>query len=140
VKVKTALPFFAAVFLVVFAGCEPGAGGKKMLTGGKKLITVDFQEGQTLRYKFVSSRDIEVNWDPTKSDSQRGRNKIDKSSESMDMIVAYTPIEVNPYGLTTIKATCESAKIRRTQGAGKDAVESLPGASFTFTVEPTGKI
>lgn len=64
----------------------------------------------------------------------------------MDMVVAYTPIEVDPYGLTTIKATCKSVKVSRTssgtgrQGASKDAVKSLPGKSFTFTVDSTGKI
>ena len=64
----------------------------------------------------------------------------------MDMVVAYTPIEVDPYGLTTIKATCKSVKVGRTssgtgrQGTSKDAVENLPGVSFTFTVDPAGKI
>jgi len=143
---KTALTVFTVVLLIVLAGCEMRVGEKGLLIGEKKLITVDFQEGQTLRYRFVSRKNIEVNWDPTKSSSKRGKSKVDKSSESMDMVVAYTPIEVDPYGLTTIKATCESVKVRRTssgtarQGTNKDAVKSLPGKSFTFTVEPTGKI
>jgi len=131
---KTALTIFTVVFLIVPAGCE--------MRVKEKLITVDFQKGQTLRYRFVSHKDIEVNWGPTKSGSKQGKNKVDKSSESMDMVVAYTPIQVNPYGLTTIKATCESVKVRqsRQKGTSKDAVTSLPGKSFTFTVEPTGKI
>jgi hypothetical protein len=64
----------------------------------------------------------------------------------MDMVVAYTPIKIDANGLTTIKATCKSVNVKRTssrigrQGTSRDAVESLPGASFTFTVEPTGKI
>jgi hypothetical protein len=146
VKLKTALTFFTVIFLIVLAGCAPGVEGKKALTGKNKLITVDFQEGQTLQYRFVSSKDIEVDWGPMKSGSKQGKNKVDKSSESMDMVVAYTPIEVDPYGLTTIKATCKSVRVSRTssgtgrQGTGRDAVESLTGASFTFTVEPTGKI
>ena len=125
---------------------QPGVEGKKALTGKKKLITVNFQEGQTLQYRFVSHKDIEVNWDPAKSSSKGGKNKVDKSSESMDMVVAYTPIKVDPNGLTPIKATCKSVKVGRTssgtgrQSTSKDAVESLPGVSFTFTVEPTGKI
>lgn len=139
---KTALTLFTVVFLIVLEGCEPRVDEKEPLIGEKKLITVDFQEGQTLQYRFVSHRDIEVDWGPTKSGSKGGKNKVDKSSESMDMVVAYTPIEVDPYGLTTIKATCKSVKCRRTgrQGTGKDAIKSLPGKSFTFTVEPTGKI
>jgi hypothetical protein len=147
-KLKIAITSFTVVFLIVLAGCEPKVEKKEPLTrlGEKKLITVDFQEGQTLQYRFVSRKDIEVDWDPTKSDSKRSKSKVDNSSESMDMVVAYTPIEVNPYGLTTIKATCKSVKVERTSsgtgraGTSKDAVENLAGMSFTFTVEPTGKI
>ncbi len=142
------------IFLIIFSGCEPRAEKKELLTrpaeatvairpGEKNLLTVDFQEGQPLKYRFVSSRDIEVNWDPTKSNTKRrGKDRIDKYTESVNMVVTYTPIEVNPYGLTTIKATCESVKARHTGGRGpkKDAVGSLRGKSFTFTVEPTGKI
>jgi len=58
----------------------------------------------------------------------------------MDMVVAYTPVEIEPYGLTTIKATCESVKVKRSKGRQKDAVESLAGKTFTFTIDPTGKI
>ena len=141
---KTSLTLCTVIFLTALAGCEPKAEGEKPLTGKKELLTVNFQEGQTLQYRFVSSRDIEVDWGPTKRGSKPGPNHIDKSSESMDMVVTYTPIEVDPYGLTTIKATCKSVNVRRTpSGTGrtnKDAVESLPGASFTFTVEPSGKI
>jgi hypothetical protein len=142
VKLKNALTLFTAVFLIVLAGCELKVEEKEPLSGEKKLITVDFQEGRTLQYKFASYRDIEVDWDPTKSSSKRNRDSVDSSYESMDMVVAYTPIKVDPYGLTTIKATCKSVQVRQTsrQIANRDAVENLPGASFTFTVEPTGKI
>jgi hypothetical protein len=62
----------------------------------------------------------------------------------MDMVVAYTPVEVDPYGLTTIEATCKSIKTGRTllgaSGGSREAVENFAGASFTFTVGPTGKI
>jgi hypothetical protein len=147
-KLKSAITYFTIIFLIVIAGCEPKAEKKEPLTrlGEKKLITIDFKEGQTLQYRFVSHKDIEVDWDPTKSNSERSKSKVDNSSESMDMVVAYTPIEVNPYGLTTIKATCKSVKAERTSsgtgraGMGKDAVEYLAGKSFTFTVAPTGKI
>lgn len=102
---------------------------------------MDFQPGQTLRYKFMSSRDIEVDWSFAQDDAKKARSKVDKSHESMEMIVAYTPVEVGRYGLTTIKATCESVKVRRKQRRStKDAVESLSGKSFIITVSPTGKI
>jgi hypothetical protein len=144
-KLKTALTLLTTVLLISIVGCEPGVGGKPLF-GKKKLITVKFQQGQTLEYKFVSSRDIEVNWGLRKISSKQSRNKIDKSSESMDMVVAYTPIKIDHNGLTTIKATCKSINVRRTSpkvrpgGTSRDAVENLPGTSFTLTVEPTGKI
>ena len=102
---------------------------------------MDFQPGQTLRYKFMSSRDIEVDWSFAQDDAKKAKSKVDKSHESMEMVVAYTPVEVGRYGLTTIKATCESVKVRRKQRRStKDAVESLSGKSFIITVSPTGKI
>jgi len=77
--------------------------------------------------------------------AEAGKNNVEKLSESMEMIVAYTPTEVDPYGLTTIKATCESVNIKRDSKAGRnavknDAVEYAAGRSFTFTVGPRGKI
>lgn len=102
---------------------------------------MDFQPGQTLRYKFMSSRDIEVDWSFAQDDAKKAKSKVDKSHESMEMVVAYTPVEVGRYGLTTIKATCESVKVRRKQRRStKDAVENLSGKSFIITVSPTGKI
>lgn len=89
----------------------------------------------------MSSRDIEVDWSFAQDDAKKAKSKVDKSHESMEMIVAYTPVEVGRYGLTTIKATCESVKVRRKQRRStKDAVESLSGKSFIITVSPTGKL
>lgn len=150
---KTILTISTVFFLIVFAGCEPKAEKQELITssgeapslnlgGEKKLLTVDFKEGETLRYRFASEKDIELNWDPSKKSYQKGKSKIDKSSESLKMIIAYTPIEVNPYGLTTIQATCESVTARNTgrRSPGKDAAESLKGKSFTFTIDPAGRI
>ncbi len=149
---KTALTIFTAVVLSILAGCDGAAEKKELLRveieplkEGKELLTVDFQEGRSLRYKFVSSRDIALDWDPQKSRAKPGRSNIDKSSESMEMVVTYTPIEVDPYGLTTIKATIESVRATRSKSPGgraarRDAVENLPGKTFTLTVNATGKI
>jgi len=124
--------------LSILTGCN-GAAAKK------DLLSVDFQKGQVLRYKFVSSRNISVNWSQTKGDAQQGKSKVDKSSESMELVVSYEPVEVDPYGLTNLKATCESVKVKRTSHDGRqvtqsDAIESLTGKTFTFNVGPTGKI
>ncbi len=142
---KTALVLFVVLALGAFAGCK-GPGEQQSVTRqGELLLTVDFQKGQTLQYKFVSSREIDVNWDPSGTTSKSTKSTINQSSESLEMVVAYTPVEVDPYGLTTIQATCKSAKVTRsksttTRAGQKDAVEYAAGKTYTFTVGPTGKI
>jgi hypothetical protein len=130
----------AVVTLTALAGCKHTAGPKELLNEPGKLLTVDFQVGQTLRYKFVSSREITVDLDATEEASRSGRAASDKSSESLEIIMAYTPIEIDPYGLTTVKAVCESVKVTRSKGPSRDAVETLAGKTFTLAVGPTGKI
>ncbi len=137
---KTALTILAIVAMSIPGGCEPGAGVKEPLTKNKELLTVDWQDGRRLEYKFVSGREISLDWDPTGKVSKSDKSTPDKSAESMEMVVAYTPIKIDPYGLTTIEATCKSVKVVRSRGSRKDAVEHLAGKTFTFTVGPTGKI
>jgi len=133
VKLRTVLTIFAVFVLSVLIGC--GGAARE-----GELLTVDFQEGQSLRYQFVSSRNIEVDWDPTASGPKPPKNRVNTTSESMNMVVAYRAVEVDPYGLTTVEARCESVKVKRGKGPRRDAVESLRGKTFTFTVSPTGKI
>jgi len=130
---KTALTVLAVFVLGALAGCN-GAVGQK------ELFAVDFQKGRTLRYRFVSSRDIDIDWGSTKSRSKRNKSKANKYHESVDYVVAYTPVEVDPYGVTAVRATCKSVKVKRSKGSQKDAVRSLVGKSFTFTVDPAGRI
>ena len=106
---------------------------------GREFLTVDFQAGRILRYKFVSSREITVDLAAEKV-ATSGESAIDTTTESMEMIVSYTPVEVDPYGLTKVRATCESVRINRSKGPRRDAVQSLAGSTFTFTVGPTGRI
>ena len=137
---KVTLLILTALVLSILAGCKPTAGEEELLGEPGELLTVDFQAGQTLRYKFVSGREITVDWDTTAKASRSRRPVSDKSSESLEIIMAYTPIEIDPYGLTTVKAVCESVKVARSKGPGRDAVESLAGRTFTLAVGPTGKI
>jgi len=129
-----------AVVVSVLAGCESGPRVKVPSINNKELLTVDWQDGQRLEYKFVSRREIILDWDPAGKLSKSDKNPPDKSTESMEMVVAYTPIKIDPYGLTTVEATCKSVKVARSKGPRKDAVEHLAGKTFTFTVGPTGKI
>jgi hypothetical protein len=138
-----------AAVLGVVAGCgTPGdTSGKltarpKAAAGKPVLFTVDFEPGQTLRYKFVSSRKITLDWDPR---AAAGTNKVQEQMEQLEMVVAYTPAEVDPYGISTIRATCESVKATRAGGAGRrlfgaDAVETAQGKTFMIKMDPRGKI
>ncbi len=139
---RTSSTILIVLFLSVLTGCEPKAGTMKPSSSNeeKNLLTVDFQDGQTLRYKFVSGREITIDWEPSKTVSGQEQTTGSRSSESMEMVVAYTPVEIDPYGLTTVKATCESVKIRRSRDKQKDALEHFAGKTYTFKVGPTGKI
>jgi len=128
------------VIAMTLAGCGPLAGGAKASRQGREFLTVDFQAGHRLRYKFVSSREITIDLEAGENISKSDRNATDKSSESMEMIVSYTPVEINPYGLTKVKATCESVRIARSKGPRRDAVQSVAGKTFMLTVGPTGNI
>lgn len=124
---------------MTLAGCGPLAGGKSARKG-REFLTVDFQAGRTLRYKFVSSREITIDLEAAQSASRSDKHTADKSSESMELIVSYTPVEMDRYGLTKIKATCESVRITRSKGPRRDAVQSLAGTTFMLSVGPTGRI
>jgi hypothetical protein len=144
---KTAITILTAALLAALAGCEPKSDAEKLLgreqkilAAGKELLTVDFQQGRTLRYRFVSGRDTELDWNPDKKPSRQAKPSRDKSTESMDLVVSYTPVDVNPVGLTTIKATCESLNVKRAKKRQTEAATTIRGKSFTFTVSPTGKI
>ena len=151
---KTTLTGLVIVLLASLAGCngtvqtpQPPAPPE-----GKELFTVEFRQDQALRYKFVSSRKIKLEWGADEQRSARSARRGGPSdettdmSESLSLVVAYKPVEVNAYGLTTVQATCESVDVHRTKEGSsrarysKDAVKDLAGKSFTFTVRPDGKI
>jgi hypothetical protein len=117
-------------------GCQPA------LQQQKELIVVDFKPDTTLRYELISERDTSINLDPEGVASKKGSSKPQKIYEKLEMVIAYTPVEVNPYGLSTISATCESVKVTRKakKQHPTDVMEQLKGKTFTFKVSPIGKI
>jgi hypothetical protein len=129
--------FLVIITAGVIAGCAPGGGG------ARTLLTVDFQKGQTLKYKFTSVRNMSVDWGQG-FEMSAGEGRVSKSTEIMEMAVLYTPVEVDPYGVTTIRANCErvglSRETRTPWSSQPDAVESFSGKSWTFTVDATGRI
>ncbi|MBN2589496.1 MAG: hypothetical protein JXA96_06520 [Sedimentisphaerales bacterium] len=104
------------------------------------FLTVDFQEGKTLRYRFVSERETVVDWNPRNSVVENSESVLNKTNEKLDLVMLYTPLEINPYGLSTIEVTCQEAKVSRSVGAPKDAAEYLNEKTFTFKVDSSGKI
>jgi len=126
--------------MIVLAGCGPRGDVPRPLGAGRELLTVDFEKGQTLRYKFLSSRDITIGWNAPQTTPRLAGRAGDESSESMEVVMLYRALEVDPYGLTTVEATCESVRVSRSKGSRKDAVQSLAGKTFTLAVGPTGRI
>ncbi len=127
------------VLVSILAGCNPAATGKE-------LLTVDFQKDKVLRYEFMSHKNIYVDWEMVKNrEFPKEKERRAEYTEFLQMVVAYKPIEVNPYGLSVIEARCESISTNRTKQKGmkaskSDAITSVAGKTFTFTVGPNGKI
>ena len=113
---------------------------------GKVFLSVDFEKGQVSKYKFTSDRQIALHWDPMPDESKpAAKNKVDYTNEKVEIVMAYEPTEVNPYGLTTIKCSCESVNVEQTSSKKKkankaDAIKYFVGKSFNLIVGPTGKI
>jgi hypothetical protein len=125
----------AAILAGVCAGCRTAGEGRV-------FPTVDLAQGQTLRYRFVSERTVALDWDPG---AEPDENRVQEQSERLEMVVAYTPVEIDPYGLSRIRATCESVEATRggqmtRRSAGTDAVETAQGKSFTLKIDPRGRI
>ncbi len=128
---------------VAVVGCRaPGDQAVGAAPGERVLLTVDFDPNEVLRYTFVSRRNIVLDWDPGAATS---RNRVQEQSEELEMVVAYEPLIVDPYGISTIGATVESVEAKRSGGPGgrsfgTDAVESAQGESYVLKVDPRGRI
>lgn len=144
---RIGLKGLAIVFLTTVLGWGCGCG--KPLTGDPlrdtplpagELAVVNFEENHPLRYRMTSARETLI--DLTGGGAERSQPQT--MTERLEVVMVYTPVEVDPFGLTTITATCESAKVTRTsftgRQAGADAIESLPQMPFTLTLTPTGRI
>jgi hypothetical protein len=135
------------VSVVASAGCgRLGQGYKrteeKAQEGPRVLLTVDCEQGRTLRYAFVSNREVTLDWDPQ---ANGGAGQAQTQSERARLVVAYTPQAVDPYGISTVRAVCESVEVKRTgrpsgRGANNDAIKTAQGKTFTIKVDSRGKI
>lgn len=119
------------------AGCEPAVRQEKK----PNWLLINFKENAPVTYHFVSDRQITI--DLTGGESER-KSRPQKIAEQLDLVITYTPTDVDPFGLTHIVAKCRSAKVTRLSVSGrpnaKDAMENLAGKTYTFSLSPTGEI
>jgi len=146
-ELKTIRTLILVFVTLAFIGCnelketQPSPAVQTPPEKEKVFLTVDFQQGKKLRYKFVSNRNITVDWGTTKKGSKTSRN-IKRSSERAEMVFSYRPVEVDTYGLTTIEVKCESVKTNRsgTSTTSRDALRHLRGKTFTLKINAVGAI
>jgi hypothetical protein len=136
---------FAIASVFFFVGCQEQQ--KPGRFKGKLLLSVDFKPDVPLKYNFVCERQIALDLDPSGKYPKGGKSegKAQNMTEKLEMEIVYKPVEIDPYGYSTIEATCNSAKVTRTSATSRghdrgDAVESAAGRSFTLKITPTGKI
>jgi hypothetical protein len=132
----------ATLGAVLPAGCGTSHEAKTGIWGPfqpeRVLLTVDFTQDQTLRYKFISERKTTIDWDPNGPNSAESN---ERQTERLEMVVAYTPTAVDPYGVSTIRATCERVEaVRSVRDYGFDAAATAQGKSFVLKVDPRGRI
>ena len=140
---------FAIAIVFFSTGCEerqksgkPGSFSKAPL-----LLSVDFEPNVPLKYRFVSERQISLDLDPSHKSAKGEKDKggSQNMSEKLEMEIVYKPVKIDPYGYSTIEATCDSVKVTRTQTSSRghnrsDAMEFAVGKSFILKITPTGKI
>lgn len=127
---KLALTLSAILFV---CGCQENT------SNSGSLLSVDFAKEKPLRYSIVTSRDVVLTLEDAKS------SKNQKASETLDMVISYELEDVDSYGNSTIKATCESISSAKKSFSKKGArqsepLESIKGRSWKFTINPFGQI
>ena len=141
---------FLLTAAVCFVGCQGQQKTEVAKHDGALLLSVDFKPNVPLKYRFVCERHASVDLDPSNKYSNKRPNaspdkgKTQNTTEKLEMEIVYKPVAVDPYGYSTIEATCISAKATRISGSAghgrADAVQYLEGKSFTFKITPTGKV
>lgn len=128
--------FFGLLIIIpmlVCAGCRQAAPTTWLL--------LSFEKDVPITYKMVSERTTEIDLttsDPTKKSSPQ------RMTEKLELTMTYTPVDVDPFGLTTLRVQCDSAKVTRSSFSGnqetQDAMERLAGKSFNLKLSPVGQI
>ncbi len=121
--------------VVCLIGCGPSGGSQD------NWLLVSFEKDVPVSYKMTSVRTTQIDLTGGKSSK---KSKPQRTAEKLTLEMVYTPVEVDPFGLTVLKAECTSATVSRQGFTGKqeksDAAEQLKGKQFTLTLSPTGRI
>ena len=129
--------YFHVCLLVV---CLFAVGCQQEQLGGNWLL-LNFEKNEPITYQLTSSRQVTID---LTSGSSGKKSKPQTTSETLDLVITYTPTDVDPFGLTTIVAECKTAKVVRSSMSGRknaaDAMEQLAGKTFTLQLSPTGEI
>ncbi len=123
---------FCLAALLSLASCQSGDANDNL------FLVVDFDPQVPVKYKMVSERNSSVILD-----SEARKTKPQKDYEKLELIISYKSLgEPDSYGMSTIEATCHSAKVTRKAkvSSPKDPIEALSSRSYTFTVTSIGKI
>jgi hypothetical protein len=143
---KTFITIIFTLTLMVISGCgdvteRQVSSLEEIPQDSGVLLTVDFEEGKPLRYKFVSYRSISVDWGPAKEGSKKSRN-IKRSSERAEMVFSYRPVKVETYGTTSVEVRCESVSVSREgqRTMSREALRSLKGKTYTLEIDSRGAI
>ena len=125
-----------AACMLCFAGCRDS-----VKSSPDNWLLVSFEKDVPITYRMVSERETEI--DLTSGDPKK-KSRPQTTTEKLELVIVYTPVVVDPFGLSTLKVECESVKVTRSGFSGKrsasDAMESLTGKSFTLNLTPTGKM
>jgi hypothetical protein len=128
-------------FRMVLAGVLFGLWGCGPSEKQDTWLLVSFEKDVPITYRMESERETVI--DLTTSDPAK-KSRPQTMTEKLELVITYTPVEVDPFGLTTLKAFCHSAKVTRSSFSGKkeepDAMESLAGKEFVLKLSPTGEI
>jgi len=128
--------FTASVALFLLGGCTTPSGDI--------LLSIDFPQSKPLSYKFVTNREVVLKLEG--DTDGRSSEKEQKTTEGLEMVITYTPIESDIYGNTTVEAVCKSIKINRQTlttrtGAGSsDPVIHLKDKKWKFLIDSVGEI
>ena len=106
-----------------------------------KYMTVEFNQAKPIKYKYKAKRTLELSFQGEKGDPA----KKQVTNEKLEYVLEYKALGQDVSGLQRVHAKCISANVERDSTVGSvrqrtDAVESLEGKEWEFSINPLGDI